>query len=52
MPSSEQSRHEKPASALEERPPLLGSWRNLYLVVLGNLALLILLFWLFTRIYS
>ena len=36
----------------EEPPPLLGSWRNLYLLVLGNFALLVLLFWLLTRTYS
>ncbi len=33
----------------EEPPPLLGSWRNLYLVVIGNLGLTVLLFWLLTR---
>lgn len=36
---------------LDETPPLLGSWRNIYLVVLGNLAALILIFWLVTRAY-
>ena len=36
----------------EEPPPLLGSWRNLYAAVVGNLALLVLLFWLLTRAYS
>lgn len=36
---------------LDETPPLLGSWRNIYLVVLGNLALLVVLFWLLTRAY-
>lgn len=35
----------------EEPPPLLGSWRNLYLLVLGNLAVLVLLFWLFSEVY-
>jgi hypothetical protein len=33
----------------EEPPPLFGSWRNLYLVVLLELVLLILLFTWFTR---
>ena len=28
----------------EDPPPLLGSWRNLYLLVLGELALLVALF--------
>lgn len=36
----------------EEPPPLLGSWRNLYLVVLGSLALIVLLLTLLTRAYS
>jgi len=33
-------------------PPILGSWRNLYAAVLGNLALLVLLFWWITRVYG
>lgn len=33
--------------APEERPPL-GSWRRIYALVLGNLAFLIVLFYLFT----
>ena len=36
----------------EERPPIGGSWRVLYAVVIGNLALLILLFYAFTRAFS
>ena len=36
----------------EDPPPLLGSWRNLYLAVLGNLAFLVLAFWLFCRVYA
>lgn len=46
---------EKPAPArpeLDETPPLLGSWRNIYVVVLGNLALLVLIFWLLTRAFN
>lgn len=37
---------------LDARPPLLGSWRNLYAVVLGNLVFLIALFWWITRTYA
>ncbi len=37
---------------LSDAPPLLGSWRNLYLLVLGVLAALIFLFWLLTRAYA
>lgn len=36
----------------EEKPPIGGSWRVLYAVVIGNLALLILLFYMFTRAFS
>jgi hypothetical protein len=30
-------------------PPLFGSWRSLYLAVLGELAALVLVFWALTR---
>ena len=33
----------------ESPPPLLASWRNLYLVVLAELGLLVLLFYAPTR---
>ena len=52
------SKTPEPASApaprpeLDDAPPLLGSWRNIYLLVLGTLALLIALFWVLTRAYS
>ena len=36
----------------EEQPPIGGSWRVLYAVVIGNLVLLIVLFYLFTRAFS
>ena len=36
----------------EEAPPLLGSWKRIYAVLLGELVLLILLFCLFSWIYS
>lgn len=36
----------------EEPPPLLGTWRRVYLAVLGWLGLLIFLFWLFTRAFN
>ena len=35
-----------------ESPPLLGTWRNLYIFVLIYLAVVIFLFWLFTRHYA
>ena len=36
----------------DQPPPLLGSWRNVYLLVLGTLALVVLLLTLFTRAFS
>lgn len=41
-----------PRPELDDVPPLLGSWRNIYLFVLGTLALLIALFWALTRAYA
>lgn len=52
------SKPPEPASApatrpeLDDAPPLLGSWRNIYLFVLGSLAVFIALFWALTRAYS
>jgi len=49
---------DQPGAALESRPelddapPILGSWRSIYLLVLGTLALLIALFWALTRAYA
>ncbi len=36
----------------EEQPPIGGSWRVLYAIVIANLALLILLFYAFTKAFS
>ena len=36
----------------DHTPPILGSWRKLYLLVLGNLALLIAVFYLLTKYYE
>lgn len=36
----------------EERPPLLGSWRRLYVAVLLYLGALILLMYAFTRVFA
>lgn len=36
----------------EERPPFGRSWRTLYALVLLNLALLVALFYLFTRAFG
>lgn len=36
----------------EARPPILGSWTRIYLMVLSVLGSLIVLFTLFTRYFS
>ena len=36
----------------EDMPPILGSWKRLYALVLGELLLCILLFLLFSRAFS
>jgi hypothetical protein len=36
----------------EEPPPVLKSWRNLYILVLGNLLFWIILFTLFTWMFK
>lgn len=35
-----------------DKPPLLGSWKSLYLLVLGNLVFLIVLFYIITKFYE
>ncbi|MEO8602682.1 MAG: hypothetical protein ABI629_08905 [bacterium] len=40
---------QQPAVAPDPPPPMLGSWRNLYLLVIGELALLVALFYALTR---
>ena len=42
--------HEHPTG--EEPPPFGGSWRTLYALVLVNLAVLVALFYLFTRYFA
>ena len=36
----------------EGKPPLVSSWRNLYTLVLVNLAVLIALFYAFTKAFE
>ncbi len=38
-----------PASSIDEPPPLLGTWRNLYVLLLVELAVLVAGFWLIAR---
>ena len=35
--------------AHEEKPPILGTWRNIYLLMAGVLLVLGVLFYLFTK---
>jgi hypothetical protein len=39
-------------TAEDEQPPVLGSWRRVYGVVVAELCLLIALFYLFTRAFE
>ena len=36
----------------DEPPPVLGSWNRLYALVLGELLLCVLFFYLFTQVFS
>ena len=36
----------------EEKPPILGSWKTLYLVVLLHLTALIILFFFFSKMFQ
>jgi hypothetical protein len=42
---------DRPAEELD-KPPFFKSWKGMYWLVLGNLAFLITLFYIITRIYS
>ncbi|MCH7973492.1 MAG: hypothetical protein IH949_06340 [Bacteroidetes bacterium] len=35
-----------------EKPPFFKSWKGWYFLVLGNLAFLIILFYLFTKVFE
>ena len=39
-------------SSIEEKPPVLSSWNKVYAVVIINLIVLIILFYLFTNYFS
>jgi hypothetical protein len=36
----------------EDKPPFLGSWNKIYLFVFGELIILIVLFYFFTKVFS
>lgn len=37
---------------MDDAPPVLGSWRNIYLVVLGTLVALVIVFTIVTQVYG
>ena len=45
-------KNKQPGKEMDERPPIMGSWRNIYIFILGTLLLLIGLFSLFTIAYK
>ena len=47
----EKTTHDETTRATEGPPPVGGSWRVLYAAVLINLAVLVVLFYLFTRAF-
>lgn len=36
----------------EDRPPILGSWKNIYLFVMANLVIFIIIFYAITIYFS
>ena len=53
MISKYRTQNPKPASVENDSlVPLLGSWRRLYTAVIAELAVLILLFYLFTKAFE
>jgi len=45
-------KNDDPIHSEDEKPPILKSWRNIYIAVLANLILLIILFYLFEEHFS
>jgi hypothetical protein len=37
--------------SIDEKPPILGSWKNIYLVVLLNLTAIIILLYFFSEAF-
>lgn len=44
--------NDKSKSDTDDKPPFLGSWNKIYLLVFGELIILIALFYLFTKAFS
>jgi len=47
-----QSEEKEIISADDSTPPILGSWIKIYSLVFGNLIFLILLFYIFTKVFE
>jgi hypothetical protein len=43
---------EQRSSDEEERPPVLKTWKNVYLLVFLNLVVLIIIFYIFTKVFE
>jgi hypothetical protein len=43
---------DKPKDIMDDRPPFLGSWNKIYLLVFGELVFLVVLFYFFTKAFS
>jgi hypothetical protein len=48
----DQKQTEAELSDKEENPPVLKSWNNIYLVVLLNLVILIIFFFIFSKVFE
>ena len=44
--------HKIPRTGEDEPPPILGSWRRIYIIVLIYLAFLVIGFYVFTRVFD
>jgi hypothetical protein len=42
----------QPMTEPEEKPPILGSWKNVYALVIGTLLAVIISLYFFTRYYQ
>ncbi|WP_426754609.1 hypothetical protein [Myxococcus sp. Y35] len=41
-----------PRPELDDAPPLLGSWRNIYLLVMGTFVVFVAVCWALTEVYA
>ena len=44
--------HKIPHASEDEPPPILGSWRRIYIIVLCYLAFLVVGFYVFARVFD